>query len=152
MDKLSPKARFDALAGLLQLDESSVDCIRHSMKPLLANVNELVRSVNELMKHPNAPHVLGDLAGERRERMQSLLASFIMRTINCNFDDEYCNYANQVSSGDEVPPDLFSLGLTLANDFVAGTLPQHIDDRERLADMLVAWNRLTAVLRELTRK
>lgn len=151
MDALSPKAKFDALAAMLQFDEAGVDCIRHSMKPLLANVNELVRSVNELMKHPRAPLILGDIGGERRERLQSLLASFIMRTINCNFDDEYCNYAHQVSRGADVPAHVFSLGLALANDFVARTLPEHIEDRERLAEMLTAWNRLTAVLRELTR-
>lgn len=152
MDALSPKAKFDALAAMLQFDEAGVDCIRHSMKPLLANVNELVRSVNEMMKHPQAPLILGDIGGERRERLQSLLASFIMRTINCNYDEDFCNYAVEISHSEDVPPSLFPLGLSLANDFVAQTLPAAVDDPERLANMLSAWNRLTSVLRELTRK
>lgn len=152
MDKLAPKARFDAYAALLGLDASGVDSIRHSIRPLLANVNELVRRMNEVMTHAGAAHVLGDVAGERRERLQSLLASFILRTVNCNFDEEYCNYAHDISHNADVPAGLFNLGLTLANDFVAQTLPLHIDEREQLAAMLASWNRLTAALRELTRK
>jgi len=152
MDNMSPKARFEALAGVTGFDSACVDQVRQSIRLLLPSVNELVRRVDEAMRHDAAPHVLGDLGGEQRERMQSLLASFIMRTINCNFDEDFCNYAAEVSGSNDVPPNLFSVGLTLANDFVALTLPAGEDDPERLASMLSAWNRLTAVLRELTRK
>jgi hypothetical protein len=151
MEKLSPKAHFDALAGMLDFDAGSVDAVRNSIRHLLPNVNELVRRVNEMMRHADAPLIVGEIAGERREHLQSLLASFIMRTINCNFDEEYCNYAHEVSRGPDVPPDLFSLGLALANDFVAQTLPRRIEDADQLARALESWNRLTAVLREVTR-
>ncbi|MCB9895113.1 MAG: hypothetical protein H6839_11735 [Planctomycetes bacterium] len=152
MEQLSPKARFDALASVLQFDAPQVDAIRHSINHLLKEVSELVRMVNEAMKSEGAPAVVGDLGGEAREKMQSLLASFIMRTINCNYDEEFCNYAVEISRGEEVPPRLFSMGLTLALDFVNNTLPSQVDDRERLTEMLCAWNRLTSILRELTRK
>ena len=152
MDQLSPKARFDALASVLQFHSAQVDSIRHSINHLLKEVSELVRMVNEAMKSEHAAAVVGDLGGEAREKMQSLLASFIMRTINCNYDEEFCNYAVEVSHADDVPPRLFSMGLTLALDFVAQTLPGQVEDRERLTDMLSAWNRLTSILREVTRK
>lgn len=152
MPELSPKARFDALAGLLHFDAAAVDAIRHSINHLLREVSELVRMVDEAMKRDEAPKVLGDLGGERREKLQSLLASFIMRTINCNYDEDYCNYAAEVSGADDVPPALFAVGLTLANDFVALTLTNAVDDREQLARMISAWSRLTSILKELTRK
>jgi hypothetical protein len=149
MQQLSPKAQFDALANLLQFDAASVDVLRVSLKPLLGSVNELVRRVDEMMKRPEAESIFGEFS---RERMQSLLASFIMRVINCNFDEAFCDYAREVSSADDVPPGLFSIGLTLANDFAARTLAEQIDNREQLADMLATWNRLTAILKELTAK
>jgi hypothetical protein len=152
MEQLSPKARFDALADVLSFDAPQVDAIRHSINHLLKEVNELVRMVNEAMKSDAAVEVIGDLGGETREKLQSLLASFIMRTINCNYNEDYCNYAVEVSHGDDVPPNLFSLGLTLAQDFVTQTLPPRVEDGERLVEMLTAWNRLTSILRELTRK
>lgn len=152
MQNLSPKARFDALAEVLELDGSSVDSIRHSINHLLKDVNELVRMVNEAMTSDSAPEVVGDLGGESREKLQSLLASFIMRTINCNFDEDYCNYAVEISHAGDVPPNLFSLGLTLCNEYVVRCLTENVDERERLAEMLSAWNRLTSILRELTRK
>lgn len=152
MQELSPKARFDALASVLQFEPAQVDAIRHSINHLLKEVSELVRMVNEAMTSKGAPQVIGDLGGESREKLQSLLASFIMRTINCNYDEDFCNYAVEISHAEDVPPSLFPLGLSLANDFVAQTLPAAVDDPERLANMLSAWNRLTSILRELTRK
>lgn len=151
-DSLSPKSKFDTLAGLLGLDAACVDALRASLRHLLPNVNDLVRRMNTMMQHDSAAKMFGDLGSERRERLQSVMASFILRTINCNFDEEYCNYAHEVSHGDDIPPDLFSLGLALANDYVAETLPGLIDDRRQLANMLRAWNRLSAVLREVTRQ
>jgi hypothetical protein len=148
---MSPKARFDAVAEVLGFDESGVDAIRYSINHLLKEVNELVRLLNVAMKSKHAAEIVGEVAGERRERLQSLLASFIMRTINCNYDEDFCNYAVEVSHGPDVPPNLFSLALTLALDYVVQTLPAKVDDRERLAAMLSAWNKLTAILRELTR-
>jgi hypothetical protein len=74
-----------------------------------------------------------------------------MRTINCNYDEDFCTYAVEVSHGDDVPPNLFSLALTLAMDYVAQTLPAKVEDPEHLTKMLIGWNRLTAILRELTR-
>jgi hypothetical protein len=152
MQALSPKARFDAIATVLGFDESSVDSIRHSINHLLKEVNELVRMLNVSMKSPQAAAMIGDVPGEQREKLQSLLASFIMRTINCNYDEAFCDYAVEVSHADDVPPNLFGLALTLAMDYVAQTLPPKVEDRGRLTSMLVAWNRLTAILRELTRQ
>jgi hypothetical protein len=148
---MSPKARFDAVAEVLGFDESSVDAIRYSINPLLKEVNELVRMLNQCMRSKQARALIGDVPEESRDRLQSLLASFIMRTINCSYDEAFCNYAHEVSHGEGVPPNLFSLALTLALDYVVQTLPGKIDDRERLAAMLSAWNKLTAILRELTR-
>lgn len=152
MHSLSPKARFDAYASVLNFDASSVDAIRYSINHLLKDVSELVRMVDVAMKSDGAPHVIGDLGGETRERMQSLLASFIMRTINCNYDEDYCNYAVEISHGEDVPPALFPLGLSVAMQFVVQTLTERVEDREQLTDMLAAWNKLTSILRELTRK
>jgi hypothetical protein len=151
MQAMSPKARFDAIAAVLGFDEPDVDAIRHSINHLLKEVNELVRMLNASMKSKHAAAMIGDVAPEQREKLQSLLASFIMRTINCNYDEDFCNYAVEVSHAADVPPNLFSLALTLAMDYVAHTLPPKVDDSARLANMLVAWNRLTAILRELTR-
>jgi hypothetical protein len=152
MDKLSPKARFDALAGVLSFDDACVDRVRNSIRLLLPHVNELVRRVDVSMQHQSAQAVYGELPKDLQERLQSLLASFIMRTINCNFDDEYCNYAVEISHAEDVPPRMFATGLSLANDFVAETLPGAVDSADQLKGMLTAWNRLTSVLRELTRK
>jgi len=152
MQALSPKARFDAMATVLNFDAAGVDAIRHSISHLLKEVNELVRMLNLAMKSSEAAAIIGDVGAEARERLQSLLASFIMRTINCNYDEAFCAYAHEVSHAPDVPPNLFGLALTLAMDFVAQTLPARVDDRERLMNMMLAWNRLTAILRELTRK
>lgn len=152
MQPMSPKSRFDAYASVLQFNGASVDAIRHSITHLLKDVSELVRMVDVAMKSDGAPAVVGDLGGETRERLQSLLASFIMRTINCNYDEDYCNYAVEISHGDDVPPAMFQLGLGLALDYVVQTLTERVEDREQLANMLSAWNKLTGILRELTRK
>lgn len=152
MQSMSPKARFDALASVMQFDASSVDAIRYSINHLLKDVSELVRMVDVAMTSDGAPAVVGDLGGETREKMQSLLASFIMRTINCNYDEDFCNYAVEISHADDIPPSLFPLGLGIAMDYVAQTLPDKVEDREQLTNMLTGWNRLTGILRELTRK
>jgi hypothetical protein len=152
MHSMSPKARFDAYASVLQFDGTSVDSIRHSINHLLKDVSELVRKVDVAMKSGSAPAVVGDLGGETREKLQSLLASFIMRTINCNYDEDYCNYAVEISHGEDVPPTLFPLGLGIAMEYVVETLTGRVEDRKQLAGMLSAWNKLTSILRELTRK
>ena len=152
MQEMSPKARFDALASVLSFDSTSVDHVRHSISHLISNANELWRMVDEATKSDGAPAVVGDLGEGARDKMQSLFASFIMRTINCNYDEDFCNYAVEVSHGDDVPPNLFSLGLSIANDYVMHALPPKVEDREQLTNMLSAWNRLTSILRELTRK
>lgn len=152
MQQLSPKARFDALASVLSFDSASVDSIRHSISHLLKDVSELVRMVDVAMKSEGTVEVFGDVGEGTREKMQSLLASFIMRTINCNYDEEYCNYAVDVSSAGDVPVNLFAVGLTIANEYVTQTLPASVDNTEQLTGMLSAWNRLTCILRELTRK
>ena len=152
MQPMSPKTRFDAYASVLQFDSASVDAIRHSINHLLKDVSELVRMVDVAMKSDGAPAVVGDLGGETREKMQSLLASFIMRTINCNYDEEYCNYAVEISHGDDVPPALFPVGLGIAMEYVVGALTARVEDPEQLGNMLSAWNKLTSILRELTRK
>ncbi|MBZ0135677.1 MAG: protoglobin family protein [Planctomycetes bacterium] len=152
MQGMSPKSRFDAYASVLQFDAASVEAIRHSINHLLKDVSELVRKVDVAMKAEGAPAVVGDLGGETRERLQSLLASFIMRTINCNYDEDFCNYAVEISHAEDVPATLFPLGLGIAMDYVAQTLPGRVEDPQQLAKMLTAWNRLTGTLRELTRK
>lgn len=152
MQNLSPKARFDALADVLQFDSSSVDSIRHSINHLLKDVNDLVRMVNESMTRESANDVVGELDAGAREKMQSLLASFIMRTINCNFDEDYCNYVYEISHADDVPPNVFLLGLTLCNEYAVWCLIANVEDKQRLTDMLSAWNRLTAILKNLTHK
>ncbi|MCA8912110.1 MAG: hypothetical protein KDB82_10425 [Planctomycetes bacterium] len=149
---MSPKARFDALASVLNFDSTQVDHIRHSVGHLIKDANELWRMVDEATKSDGAPAVVGDLGEGARDKMQSLFASFIMRTINCNYDEEFCNYAVEVSHGEDVPPRLFSLGLSIANDYVNQALPAKVEDREQLTNMLRAWNRLTSILRELTLK
>lgn len=152
MQEMSPKARFDALARVLSFDSSSVDAVRHSIRHLIKDVNELVRMVDEAMKADVEFEVFGDLGESSRDRMQSLLASFIMRTINCNYDEEFCNYAVEVSMAEDVPQNLFSVGLTLANEYVTRTLATQVEDSTQLLNMLCAWNRLTSILRELTRR
>lgn len=152
MQSLSPKARFDALASVMQFDAACVDAVRFSINHLLKDVSELVRMVDVAMKSEGAPAVVGDLGGETREKLQSLLASFIMRTINCNYDEDFCNYAVEISHGGDIPPNLFPLGLGIAMDYVAQTLPPRVEDSRQLTKMLVGWNRLTSILRELTRK
>lgn len=151
MDDLAPKARYDALALLFRLDEAAISGVRSSVGLLLPEVSELVRMFDETMRSRAAATVLGPAAPEQRETLQSVLASFIMRTIGCNFDEDYCNYAHEISRGELVPRRLFSVGLGTVGEFVAQTLPGKVDEPERLAGMLAAWNRLLCVLRELTR-
>ncbi|MDC1141704.1 protoglobin domain-containing protein [Planctomycetota bacterium] len=150
--QLAPKARFDALATFMTFEPADVDAIRGSINFLLREISELVRMVDEAMKSEAAEAVLGELSGTQKEKLQSLFASFIMRTINCNYDEDFCDYAVEVSQGEDVPDGVFSLGLGLAMNYVARTLPASVDDSDQLKDMLTAWNKLTCVLRELTRK
>lgn len=151
MEGISPKARFDLLAGLVDLDESSIDQVRHSIRHLLPHMSELIRTLHGALKRNQAPAVIGELDAEALERLQSQFASFVMRTIGCNFDDDYCDWAVEISHHDGVPPRLYPLALALAGDFVSRTLAAAVDDREQLAAMLGAWQRLLAVLSELTR-
>ncbi|MHC4839990.1 MAG: protoglobin domain-containing protein [Planctomycetota bacterium] len=150
--QLAPKARFDALASFMNFDSADVDAIRGSINFLLREISELVRMVDEAMKSEEAEAVIGEMDGPAREKLQSLFASFIMRTINCNYDEEFCEYAVEVSHDEDVPDRVFSLGLGLAMNYVSRTLPAAVDDSDQLKDMLNAWNKLTCVLRELTRK
>jgi hypothetical protein len=151
MHDLAPKARFDHMAGVLGLSNDDVSHIRNSIRFLLPSVNELVQRVDHAMRHESAVHVLGELSAEQRDRLQSVLASFVMRTINCNFDDDFCRYAVEISHADNVPPRMFTVGLSILNDFIASTLPGRAEDTQDLGHMLGAWARLIATLKELTR-
>ena len=151
MEDLAPKARYDALASLFGLNEATVSGVRASVGLLLPEVSELVRMFDETIRSRAATAVLGPVAHEQRETLQSVLASFIMRTIGCNFDEDYCNYAHEISRGGSVPRRLFAVGLGTVGDFVAQTLPGKVEEPEKLVTMLSAWNRLLCVLRELTR-
>jgi hypothetical protein len=151
MHDISPKARFDHLAGVLGFNDDDVSHVRNSIRFLLPSVNELVQRVDRAMQHDSAAQVLGELSPEQREKLQSVLASFVMRTIGCNFDEDYCRYAVEMSHGENIPRRTFTVGLSILNDFVASTLPRHTEDAEQLAETLGAWCRLIATLKELTR-
>ncbi|MEE9310855.1 MAG: protoglobin domain-containing protein [Planctomycetota bacterium] len=150
--QVAPKARFDALSSFIGFESSDVDAIRGSINFLLREISELVRMIDVAMKSESAGIVIGEMSGAEREKLQSLFASFIMRTINCNYDDDFCDYVVEVSQGEDVPERLFSLGLGLAMNYISRTLPAAVDDSDRLKDMLTAWNKITCVLRELTIK
>ena len=152
METLSCKARFDALAELIEFDEGCVSALRLSINHLLPEVQSLVRRLDERMKCDVLDRVIGEVDDARADKLKSLLASFVMRTINCNFDEDYCDYVVEVASGDNVPDGFFSFGLTLTNDFICQTLPGAVEDRAQLTSMLAAWNRVTAILKEITRK
>jgi hypothetical protein len=144
--------RFDSLAALHDFTEPHVAAIRESLNLLLPRLGELVASFDAALKRSAANREFPGLEGERREQLQSLMASFILRTVNCNFDEAYCEFAREVSTGLNVPRGFFAFGLFAAQDFVCRVLPTVQRDHARLSEMLVAWNRLTAVLTELTRQ
>lgn len=150
--QLAPKLRFEALAKFICFEPSDIDAVRGSIGHLLREINELIRMVDQALKSDVAKDVLGEVSDAQKEKFQSLFASFIMRTINCNFDDDYCDYVVEVSSDEEVPANSFSLGLGLAMSYISRTLPGAVEDSDQLKDMLSAWNKLTCILRELTRK
>ncbi|RIK65052.1 MAG: hypothetical protein DCC64_03005 [Planctomycetota bacterium] len=147
----SARQRFDDLAGALNFGAAQTASIRESLNLLLPRLGELVGSFDAALKCPAGARLFAGLEGERRDQLQSLMASFILRTVNCNFDEAYCDYAVEVSGGGQVPPGFFALGLSLAQDFVCGALPAVERDSAKLSAMLTAWNRLLAVLKELTR-
>jgi hypothetical protein len=151
MEGLSPQARFELLSEVVGLDESSIDHVRHSIRHLLPQMSDLIRTLHGALQRKATARVLGDLDPAAREHLQSLFASFVMRTISCNFDEDFCTYAHEVSHNDAVPPRLFPLALAMAGEFVSRTLPPAVDDPDRLASMLAAWDKLLAVLGELTR-
>lgn len=151
MEGLSPQARFELLSEVVGLDESSIDHIRHSIRHLLPQMSDLIRSLHVALDRKATTRVLGEMDPTQREHLQSLFASFVMRTIGCNFDEDYCTYAHEISHGNGVPPRLFPLALAMAGEFVSRTLPPAVDEPDRLASMLASWNRLLAVLIELTR-
>jgi hypothetical protein len=142
---------FDKLAALYSFSDRHTAAIRESLVLLLPRLGELVAEFDFALKRVAAQEAFAGLEGERRERLQSLMASFILRTANCNFDQAYCEYVAEISQGKEVPAGFFSFGLGCAQDFVCRVLPQAERDAGKLAEKLSAWNRLCAVLRELTR-
>lgn len=143
--------RFDSLAELHEFSAHHVAAIRESLGLLMPRLGELVGQFDALLKRDAAKREFDGLEGERRERLQSVMASFILRTINCTFDDAFCEYAREVSQAPDVPRGFFAFGLTQAQDFVCRVLPGVQRDAARLAEMLAAWNRLAAILKELTR-
>lgn len=143
--------RFDSLAELHEFSAHHVAAIRESLGLLMPRLGELVGQFDALLKRDAAKREFDGLEGERRERLQSVMASFILRTINCTFDDAFCEYAREVSQASDVPRGFFAFGLTQAQDFVCRVLPGVQRDAARLAEMLAAWNRLAAILKELTR-
>ena len=148
----SVKSRFDCFALALDFGAPQVSQIRESLSLLLPRLGELVASFDAALKRDVAGQLFPGLEGEQRERLQSLIASFILRTINCNFDDAFCEFAAEVSGTAEIPPGFFAFGLSMAQDFVCGALPSVQRDPTKLAEMLTAWNRLIAALKEITRK
>lgn len=148
MKDLAPRARFDALARLLQLDEPALDAIRGSINTLLPNLGDLAAMWDETLRSKHAQAVFGPMSADLRESLHSRLASFIFRTIGCVFDDDYCDYAQDFAREKDVPPFLIGVALSVAYDFVARNLAEKTTDRERLADALMAWNRLISILRE----
>ena len=144
--------RFESLAALHDFTEPHVAAIRESLNLLVPRMGELIASFDAALKRSAAHAEFPGLEGERREQLQSLMASFILRTVNCNFDDAYCEFTREVSTSPNVPRGFFAFGLFAAQDFVCRVLPTVQRDHARLSEMLVAWNRLTAVLTELTRQ
>ncbi len=143
--------RFDALASLHDFSEGHTSAIRDSLSLLMPRLGELVGQFDAALKRDGAIREFEGLEGERRERLQSLMASFILRTVNCTFDEAFCEYAREVSSAADVPRGFFAFGLSQAQDFVCRVLPGVQRDAQKLAEMLCAWNRLVAILKELTR-
>jgi hypothetical protein len=52
MDELAPKARFDAIAEVLRLDEPALDAIRYSINTLLPQLRELAGMWDETLRSP----------------------------------------------------------------------------------------------------
>lgn len=151
MEHLSPRARFDALAAVLKLDEAAVDAIRHSINTLLPSLRELAGMWDATMRSDAAGEVFGALSKQQREDLQGRLATFVMRTINCAFDDDFCDYADEFARDKSVPARLIPIALSVAFEFVARILATKVEDHIRRAEMLAAWNRLITVLREFAR-
>ncbi|MBK9973329.1 MAG: hypothetical protein IPP14_00890 [Planctomycetes bacterium] len=148
MRDLAPRARFDALARLLQLDELALDAIRGSINALLPNLGELAAMWDDTLRSQHAKPVFGPMDADLRESLHSRLASFIFRTIGCVFDDDYCDYAESFAREKDVPPFLIGVALSVAYEFVARNLADKVEDKNRLAESLAAWNRLITALRE----
>lgn len=148
MDDLAPRARFDAIAAMLKLDEPVLDAIRHSINTLLPALQQLARMWDETLRSEAARAVIGELSAKQRGELQGRLASFIMRTINCVFDDDYCDFAQALAKDPAIPKRVIPVALAVAYEFVARNLGPKIEDRARLNEMLVAWNRLISTLRE----
>jgi len=148
MDELAPKARFDALAELFGLDEPALDAIRHTINPLLPQLQQLARMWDDTLRGPAAARVVGDLPAKQRADLQGRLASFIMRTINLVFDDDYCDYAQAFARDPAVPRQVIPVALAVAWEFVAITLADKADDRRKRHEALTAWHRLVCALRE----
>ncbi len=148
MNELSPKARFDALAALLTFDDGGVTAVRQSLSRLMPKVGDLVQGFNLALKGTRAQELFAGLEGERLEVLQSLAASFVLRTVNCNFDDAYCAYVAEIAARQDVPPHFIALALSVAQDFVMRGLPAAMrDDLDALARALSAWSRLVSILK-----
>jgi hypothetical protein len=148
MDEFAPKARFDAIAEMLKLDEPALESIRYSVNTLLPKLGELAGMWDETLRGQGAGRVIGEIAAPQRAELQSRLAIFIMRAISCVFDDAFCDYAQEFARDPSIPPRVIPVALDVAFEFVVKNLAAKIDDPRKLKDTLVAWNRLICTLRE----
>lgn len=148
MDEFAPKARFDAIAEMLKLDEPALESIRYSVNTLLPKLGELAGMWDETLRGHGALRVIGDIPAPQRAELQSRLASFIMRAISCVFDDAFCDYAHDFARDPAIPPRVIPVALDVAFEFVVKNLAAKIDDPRKLKETLVAWNRLICTLRE----
>ncbi|MCC6572694.1 MAG: hypothetical protein IT462_02785 [Planctomycetes bacterium] len=149
MDDRPAKQRFDELATLLAFDEAAVSALRASLSLLMPRVSELVQAFDGALKRAPAS-LFGSLEGERRDTLQSLAANFVLRTISCNFDEDYCNFVAATARNADLPGHFIELSLTVTQDVVMRALPGLQRDLDKLAQALSAWAKLISMLKILS--
>ncbi len=143
----SPKARFDALAALLAFDAAAIAALREGLSRLSPKVGELIAAFDAVLKRAPAHALFADLQGERRDALQSLAASLLLRTVNCNFDEAYCDYLAELAARPDVPAHFFEISMSVTEDFVVRNLPGLLRDEGKLAASLSGWSRLISILK-----
>ncbi|MDH5642069.1 MAG: hypothetical protein OEY28_12320 [Nitrospira sp.] len=146
----SPRARFDVLAGVYGLDSTAIDAIRRGINTVLPRVQELVRGVEQVLKSDSAQALVGSLDDAERARLLSVGASFVMRTIGCNFDDAFCDYAAGLAESQNLPERFVPAVVGIAGSFVITVLAGAVSDPAERERMTGAWSRLSSVLIGLT--